>query len=88
MTYYINVWRNSQPSQINAEPAVQWWATEEQAVEEIVDGWPGFYYDETIRVDGRSAKVKDLELAARYYARERDPKARRVNMPIEAEAAE
>ena len=70
MTYWINIWQNSQPSRIGAEPAVQYWATEQQAIEEIVDGPPGYYYDETIRVEGQRAKVIDLEIPARNYARE------------------
>ena len=84
MTYYINVWRNSQPGQSSAEPAVQYWATEQQAVEEIAAGAPYYYYEETIRVSGLTATVIDLEPPAR----ERDPKARRVNMPIETESPE
>lgn len=72
MTYYINVWRNSQPGQSSAEPAVQYWAIAEQAIEEIVCGSPGYYYEETIRVEGQRATVIDLELPAM----ERDPKAR------------
>ena len=82
MTYWINVFQPSQ--RIGAAPEVQHWATEEQAVEEIVAGSPGYYYDETIRVEGQAAKVINLEPPAR----ERDPKARRVNMAVETEAAE
>ncbi len=67
MTYWINIWRSSQPSRIDAEPVVQHWATEEQAVEEIVDGPIGYYYDETIRVEHQSATVIDLAIQARDY---------------------
>ena len=88
MTYWINVWRNSRPSKIDAEPVVQHWATEQQAIEEIVEGPPGYYYDETIRVEGPRATVVSLELQAYRYARQYDPKARRVNMPVETEAPE
>ncbi len=70
MTYFINVWRNSQPSRIDAEPAVQHWPTEEQAVEEIAAGSVGFYYDETIRVERQTATVIDLAIEARNYERE------------------
>ncbi len=80
MTYWINVWQSSQP-RIGTEPAIQYWATEQQAMEEITDGPPGYYYDETIRVEGPRATVIDLETPAR----EHDPKARRVNMRVKTE---
>ena len=84
MTYYINVWRSSQ--RIDAEPEVQHWATEERAVEEIVAGSIGFYYDETIRVEGRGAMVVVLAVEPRHSPY--DPKARRINIPLETEIAE
>ncbi len=70
MTYWINVWRDSRPSRIEAEPAVQHWSSEEQAVEEIVAGFTDWYYDETIRVEGQIATVIDLSYRAEVYHRE------------------
>lgn len=70
MTYWCNVWRNSQPSRVGADAAVQYWATEEQAVEEIVCGAIGFYYDETLRVECKFSTVIDLKPQARKYERE------------------
>jgi hypothetical protein len=83
MTYWINVWQSSQP-RIGTEPAIQYWATEIEAIEEITDGPIGFYYDETIQRDDQGATVIDLKTPARKH----DPKARRVNMRVETEAPE
>lgn len=75
MTYWINVWKSNQRP-YDIEPTVQHWSTEEAAVEEIVDGPAYYFYDETIKVDGKTAEIIDLSEHAEEYRREQETEAK------------